>query len=281
MLPLVFCRATYLRGLFSGLGGFFRSAGSALLSVFTNLPIVSTLSRVFGTVKAFLSGQLSFAEAGKKILITLARGIWSAATYPYEMLKRALGWLRRLLPFSDAPEGPLSSLMESGAALLRTLAQGMLSVIGLPAQVLSYIFQRMLDGVRWIWDGLKSIGSQVISTLSSALSAGAQIASSAWSGITGIVSAGWNAVASIGSSAHSFVSAPFRWVAGAAGSLLRGQRSVPRILGRLSNPGCCRSRAARLATARAGKPARNHRTYARYLRRFWQSSMGSRNGQSM
>lgn len=208
----------YLRGLFSSIAGFFRSAGSALLSVFTNLPIVSTLSRVFGTVRAFLSGQLSFAEAGKKILITLAQGIWSAVTYPYEMLKRALDWLRRLLPFSDAPEGPLSSLTASGAAVLRTLAQGMLSVIGLPAQVLSYIFQRMLDGVRWIWDGLKSIGSQVVSTLSGALSTGAQIASSAWNGITGIVSSGWNAVASIGSSAYSFVSAPFRWVAGVAGS---------------------------------------------------------------
>ncbi len=208
----------FLRGLFSTIGGFFRSVANAIISAFLNLPLVSTLSRVFGTVRAFLSGQLSFADAGKKILITLAQGIWSAVTYPFNMLKRALAWLRRLLPFSDAPEGPLSSLMASGAALLRTLAQGMLSVIGLPAQVLNYVFQRMLDGIRWIWDGLKSIGSQVVSTLSGALSTGAQIASSAWNRITGIVASGWNAVASIGSSAYSFVSAPFRWVAGVAGS---------------------------------------------------------------
>ncbi len=208
----------FLRRLFSAIGGFFRSAANAVLSAFLNLPLVSTLSRVFGTVRAFLSGQLSFADAGKRILITLGQGIWSAVTYPFNMLKRALGWLRRLLPFSDAPEGPLSSLTASGAALLRTLAQGMLSVIGLPAQVLNYVFQRMLDGIRWIWDGLKSIGSQVVSTLSGALSTGAQIASSAWNGITGIVASGWNAVASIGSSAYSFVSAPFRWVAGVARS---------------------------------------------------------------
>ena len=208
----------FLRGLFSAVGGFFRSAANAVLSAFMNLPLVSTLSRVFGTVRAFVSGQLSFADAGKRILITLAQGIWSAVTYPFNMLKRALGWLRRLLPFSNAPEGPLSSLTASGAAILRTLAQGMLSVVTLPAQVLSYVFQRMLDGVRWIWDGLKSIGSQVVSTLSGALSTGAQVASSAWNGITGAVSWGWNTVASIGSSAYSFVSAPFRWVAGAAGS---------------------------------------------------------------
>lgn len=208
----------FLRGLFSAVGGFFRTAANAIISAFLNLPLVSTLSRVFGTVRAFLSGQLSFAEAGKRILITLAQGIWSAATYPSNMLKRALGWLRRLLPFSNASEGPLSSLTASGAAILRTLAQGMLSVIGLPAQVLSYVFGRMLGGVRRIWDGVKSIGSQVISTLSGALSTGMQIAGSAWNGITGIVRSGWNAVASIGSSAYSFVSAPFRWVAGAAGS---------------------------------------------------------------
>ncbi len=209
---------SYLRGLFSAIGGFFGSAGSALLSAFASLPIVSTLTRMFGTVRAFLSGQLSFTEAGKKILITLAQGIWSTATYPFQILKRALGWLRRLLPFSDAAEGPLSSLTASGAAILRTLAQGMLAVVTLPAQVLSYIFQRMLDGIRWIWGGLKSIGFQVISTLSGVLSTGAQMAGSAWNAITGIVSSGWDAIISIGSSAYSYASAPFRWIAGVAGS---------------------------------------------------------------
>ncbi len=208
----------YLRGMFSAVGGFFRSAGTALLSIFTNLPVVGTLARMFGTVRAFLSGQFSFSEAGKEILITLAQGMWSAATYPFEMMRRALGWLRRLLPFSDAAEGPLSSLTASGAAILRTLAQGMLTVVTLPAQVLSYVFRRMLEGIGWIWDGLKSIGSQVISTLSGALSSGVQIAGSAWNAVTGMVSSGWNAIISIGSSAYPLVSAPFRWVAGVAGS---------------------------------------------------------------
>lgn len=207
-----------MRGVFSSIASFFRSAGSALLAAIQNLPIVGTITRVFGTIRSLISGQIDFTEAGKRILVTLGRGIWSAVTYPFEILKRALGWLRRLLPFSDASEGPLSSLTASGAAILRTIGQGMLSVVTLPAQILNYIFQRMLDGVRWVWDGLKSIGSQVVSTLSGALSTGVQIASSAWNGITGIVSSGWNAVASIGSSAYSLASAPFRWVAGVAGS---------------------------------------------------------------
>lgn len=213
-------RATwnFIKGIFTAIGGFFRSVASALLSAFMNLPIVSTLNKVFGTIRSLISGQINFREAGKKILITLGQGIWSAVTYPFNVLKRALGWLRRLLPFSDAQEGPLSRLTASGAAILKTLAQGMLSLVTLPAQALNYIFQKMLDGIRWIWDGVKSIGSQVISTLSGALSTGAQIAGSAWNGITGVVRSGWNTVASIGSSAYSFVSAPFRWVAGTAGA---------------------------------------------------------------
>ncbi len=143
--------------------------------------IVRTLSQVFGTVRAFLSGQIDFREAGRRILVSLGEGILSAVSYPYGVLKGALSWLRRLLPFSNAAEGPLSNLIGSGAALLRTLAQGMLSVATLPAQAMSFVLQRMLGGARWIWGGLRSIGSQVISTMSGALSSGAQnLAASAY-----------------------------------------------------------------------------------------------------
>jgi phage-related protein len=180
---------SFLRSTVSGLGGLFRSAGTALLSALQNLPVVGTITRVFGTIRSLISGQIDFAGAGRRILITLAQGIWSAVGFPFEMLKRALVWLRRLLPFSDAPEGPLSSLTASGAAILRTIAQGMLSVLTLPAQVLRQAFAMMIDAARGVWNG-----------------------------VTGVVSAGWNAIASIGSSAYSVVSAPFRWVAGVAGS---------------------------------------------------------------
>jgi len=132
------------------------------------------MSNIFGAVRALFSGQISFREAGRQILVSLAQGIWSAVGYPYEVLKSALGWLRRLLPFSNAAEGPLSTLTASGAALLRTLAQGMLSTAMLPARVLASALQQMMGGVRWIWGGLRSIGSQVISIMSGALSSGAQ-----------------------------------------------------------------------------------------------------------
>ncbi len=76
----------YLRGLLLSIGGFFRSAGSALLSALASLPIVSTLTRMFGTIRSLISGQINFTQAGKRILITLGQGIWSTATYPFQIL---------------------------------------------------------------------------------------------------------------------------------------------------------------------------------------------------
>ncbi len=144
---------SFLRGLFSAIGGFLAPAANAIISIFANLPIVRTLSQVFGTVRAFLSGQIDFREAGRRILVSLGEGILSAVSYPYGVLKGALSWLRRLLPFSNAAEGPLSNLTGSGAALLRTLAQGMLSVATLPAQAMSFVLQRMLGAARWVYEG--------------------------------------------------------------------------------------------------------------------------------
>jgi phage-related protein len=129
----------FLQSLFSGLGGVFRSAGTTLLSFLQSLPVVSTVIKLFGSVRSLISGQINFAGAGERILVTLA--------------------------------------------------QGMLSMLSLPVEVLRYAFSLIIDAAR-----------------------------SVWSGVTGIVSSGWNAVASIGSSAYAVVSAPFRWVAGVAGA---------------------------------------------------------------
>jgi hypothetical protein len=45
-------------------------------------------------------------------------------TAPYEAVKAGLNKLRQLLPFSDAKEGPLSSLTLSGSRMLETLGAG-------------------------------------------------------------------------------------------------------------------------------------------------------------
>ena len=133
-----------LQALFPTVSGFFYSVAASLVRVFMDLPLVRTLTEVFSAVQSFLSGDTTFFEAGKRILIALGKGIWSAATYPFELLKQALGRLRSLLPFSDAETGPLSNLTASGSAILEALAQGMTAVLGLPGAVLS----RVLRGFR-------------------------------------------------------------------------------------------------------------------------------------
>lgn len=155
----------FIKGLFSAAGSFFVSAASALAAAFMDLPLVKTLAQVFGAVRGFLSGDTTFFEAGKAVLVAVGKGIWSAVTYPFEMLKKALGWLRSLLPFSDAETGPLSDLTGSGAAILKTLAKGMLGVLSLPSKVLGLALQGMLDAVRWVWNGLKSLGSVILSAV--------------------------------------------------------------------------------------------------------------------
>jgi len=217
-----------LRSVFSGVGGFFRSAGTALLSALQSLPVVGTITRVFGTVRSLVSGQTNFAEAGKRILITLGQGIWSTATFPFETIKRALGWLCRLLPFSDAQEGPLSSLTASGAAIPRTLARGMLSLISLPGQVLSAMFRSMLNEASWVWGEMRALGAGLVSTISGTFSRIGGFAGSVWSRVRGSAASAWSSITSMASNAASWLRAPFSAMASGASatwSAVRGAAS--------------------------------------------------------
>lgn len=75
-----------------------------------------------------------FKNSGKKIMDTFTEGIKSAVDKPVEMVKGALQKIRNMLPFSDAKEGPLSSLTLSGSKVLSTMAEGIRLTEDLPAQ---------------------------------------------------------------------------------------------------------------------------------------------------
>jgi hypothetical protein len=93
-------------GAFSGLGDFISSIGEKILGFF---------SSIF---------DFDLFESGKKLLSTFTNGIISVITAPFEAVKGGLSKLRNLLPFSDAKEGPLSALTESGKSLMGTLGEG-------------------------------------------------------------------------------------------------------------------------------------------------------------
>lgn len=69
-------------------------------------------------------------ESGKALIQTFISGIKSLIDQPAEIVKGGLAKLRNLLPFSDAKEGPLSTLTLSGQRLIETFAGGILSRSG-------------------------------------------------------------------------------------------------------------------------------------------------------
>jgi TP901 family phage tail tape measure protein len=93
---------------------------------FMNLTPLGWMIQAFSAVKNFLSG-IDLAESGRKILGTLVDGIRSMLSAPAELIRGAFDKVRNLLPFSDAKEGPLSSLTTSGARIMETMGAGIQS----------------------------------------------------------------------------------------------------------------------------------------------------------
>lgn len=202
----------------SSIKSFFVNVGKGIVDVFMNLPIVSVISNIFSTLKGLFTGQISFYDAGKQILMTLGRGILDTITFPYRMIWKAFQWIRSLLPFSDAQAGPLSSLTEAGASILKTIGFGILSVAMLPFKIIGGIFGGVLSSVGSIWNGLTSVvaggfntavsavgqlGSTLYSAVSGVFSSAVSVAGQAWSGLKDVVSAGWEGAKSVLSSAFT------------------------------------------------------------------------------
>jgi len=170
----------FFSGIFTSIGRLVADAAGQIGQAILNLPIISTLRDLFATVRSFFAGDTTFFEAGKKLLITLGEGIWSAVTYPFTMLKNALGKLRNLLPFSDAREGPLANLTASGSALLKTLADGMSLSQSLPAKVFGFAARGILSIAAGAWQQIKSAGGNLMD----AASVPFRMAGKLWDGLT-------------------------------------------------------------------------------------------------
>ena len=169
----------FIRDTFTAIGGFFTSAAARVGEAILNVPVIATLRQMLTAIRDFIAGDTTFLDAGKRLIMTLGDGIVSMATYPYRKVKDVLGKIRNLLPFSDAKEGPLATLTASGAALLRTFAQGIRASAGLPGmafgaalkgltQMLSSVGGALHDkagsvmslvakpfqSMQWLWGGL-------------------------------------------------------------------------------------------------------------------------------
>lgn len=101
----------------------------------------------------WLSG-INLFESGARLLDTFKEGILSRVESLKQTFSDALGRLRNLLPFSDAKEGPLSTLTLSGARLMSTLGDGMNA--GFPGlyNTLSGKLGSLKESIGTWWDGL-------------------------------------------------------------------------------------------------------------------------------
>lgn len=85
--------------------------------------LLAGITGAWQSVLGFFDG-LSLFESGAKLLSTFIDGIKSMAGGLVESVSGVLAKIRSFLPFSDAKEGPLSTLTLSGNRMMTTLAEG-------------------------------------------------------------------------------------------------------------------------------------------------------------
>ncbi len=85
-------------------------------------------------IKNLVTGAVTwFFTSGQKIVSTFANGIRSAFSGAVNAVKNGLQRIRNMLPFSDAKEGPLSTLTLSGQRTMTTYAHGLTLAQNAPA----------------------------------------------------------------------------------------------------------------------------------------------------
>lgn len=130
---------------FNGVTNFLRQWGPAILAViFPVLGVPLLIWQHWGKIKPMivnaLTGVLTFMgqlpakalEMGRGLMQALAKGITGAAMAPVNALKAGFNKLKKLLPHSDAEEGPLSQLTMNGYRMLETFSHGMQQAVSLP-----------------------------------------------------------------------------------------------------------------------------------------------------
>lgn len=111
--------ADALRSIVAGLGEGFAALGDLF-------GVGDGIRAAWGEVMAFFDG-INLFESGAKLLMTFVDGIKSMAMAPFNAVCEALQSVRNLLPFSDAKEGPLSTLTLSGSRLMSTIGEGVMA----------------------------------------------------------------------------------------------------------------------------------------------------------
>ena len=105
--------------------------------------VKTAFSNGINTIKNTVSGVVNwFFTSGQRIVTTFANGIKSAFSTAVNAVKGGLQKIRNMLPFSDAKEGPLSTLTLSGQRTMTTYAHGLTLAQNAPAEAMEQGLQK-------------------------------------------------------------------------------------------------------------------------------------------
>jgi TP901 family phage tail tape measure protein len=105
--------------------------------------VKTAFSNGINTIKNTVSGAINwFFTSGQRIVTTFANGIKSAFSTAVNAVKGGLQKIRNMLPFSDAKEGPLSTLTLSGQRTMTTYAHGLVLAQNAPAEAMEQGLQK-------------------------------------------------------------------------------------------------------------------------------------------
>lgn len=93
--------------------------------------IRSSIANIVNYIRGFIA---SFGRAGRAIMSAFVSGITGQINRAVEKVRAGLRKIRRLLPGSDAEEGPLSDITASGRALMTTFEKGIETSDANPAE---------------------------------------------------------------------------------------------------------------------------------------------------
>lgn len=130
----------WLQSGFQALLGFFTQIGAGISQGISN--IRQGFSNGIDAIKNVISGAINwFFTSGQRVVSTFADGIRSAFSSAVDAVKGGLSKIRQMLPFSDAKEGPLSTLTLSGKRMMTTLAEGVNIEQNAPAKAVEKGFE--------------------------------------------------------------------------------------------------------------------------------------------
>jgi TP901 family phage tail tape measure protein len=126
--------ASFIGGLVQRVVGFFQQHGATILAVMFPIPaailgafgaLPPGTQSIFNQVVAYIrSVPGMLVNVGRAIIDTIINGIKARASALVETVKSTFAEVRKLMPFSDAKEGPFKYLTSSGKAIITTLAHG-------------------------------------------------------------------------------------------------------------------------------------------------------------